>query len=297
MALDLVVGAPPKIDKVATGFTFTEGPVFSRIGFLLFTDVRAEPPKILRWENGKVTTFREKSNRANGLTFDHQGRLLTCERDRVTRTEKDGSVTVLASAFEGSPLLSPNDLVYKSDGSLYFTDPPYGLATQSDSDPAKELQVNGVYRAPGARQQKPGAPPDRDKLQLVIKDLPRPNGVAFSPDEKFLYIADSGKKVWMRYRVQPDGSVTDGMVFLDPSSDPAKGVPDGMRLDKNGNIYSSGPGGVWIISPEGKHIGTVKVPEVVSNVAWGDKDGKTLYITGSTSIYRIKVSVEGDRRH
>jgi len=180
---------------------------------------------------------------------------------------------------------------------LYFTDPPYGLPTQSDTDPLKELQVNGVYRLPGARAQKAGAPPDRDKLQLIIKDLPRPNGVAFSPDEKYLYIADSGKKVWMRYRVLPDGSVTDGSLFLDPTSDPAKGVPDGLRLDEKGNIYGAGPGGVWIISPEGKHIGTIKVPEVVANVAWGDKDYKTLYITASTSIYSIKLSVPGDRAH
>jgi gluconolactonase len=159
----------------------------------------------------------------------------------------------------------------------------------------KELSVNGIYRLPGARQHKPGAPPDRDKLELIVKDLPRPNGLAFSPDEKFLYVADSGKKVWMRYRVQPDGTVTDGMVFLDPSNDPAPGVPDGLRVDKKGNIYSSGPGGVWIITPEGKHIGTIKVPEVVSNVAWGDKDGKTLYITASTTIFRIKLKAVGVR--
>jgi gluconolactonase len=173
--------------------------------------------------------------------------------------------------------------------------PPYGLQTQSDDDPQKELKINGVYRLPGARQQKPGAPPERDKLQLVIKDLPRPNGIAFSPDEKFLYIADSGKRQWLRYRVQPDGSLTDGAVFLDPNPDAAPGGPDGIRVDKEGNIYGSGPGGVWIISPAGKHIGTIKVPEVVSNVAWGDEDGKTLYITASTSVFRIKLRVAGVR--
>ena len=204
-------------------------------------------------------------------------------------------ITVLADSYQGKKLNSPNDLVYKSDGSLYFTDPPYGLPTQADDDPLKELQVNGVYRIVGARQQKPGAPPDHDKLQLIIKDLGRPNGIAFSPDEKYLYIAESGKKVWMRYRVQPDGSVTDGAVFLDPACGPTDGVPDGMRVDKNGNIYSSGPAGVWIISPEGKHIGTIKVPERVGNMAWGDKDGKTLYIVASTSVFRIKLKVAGVR--
>jgi gluconolactonase len=179
---------------------------------------------------------------------------------------------------------------------LYFTDPPYGLPTQQDNDPQKELQVNGVYRIPGARRQKPGTEPARDQLQLVIKDLPRPNGICFSPDEKYLYIADSGKKIWMRYRVQPDGSVTDGALFLDASHESAPGVPDGIRVDKNGNLYGAGPGGVWIISPEGKHIGTIKVPETVSNVAWGDKDSKTLYITASTSVYRIKLRASGMKR-
>jgi gluconolactonase len=169
------------------------------------------------------------------------------------------------------------------------------LPTQGDSDPQKELPVNGVYRIPNARQQKPGAPPDRDQLQLLIKDLGRPNGLAFSPDEQFLYIAETARKVWMRYRVQADGSLTDGTVFLDCSSDPRLGSPDGVRVDKKGNVYGSGPGGVWIISPEGKHIGTIQVPENVSNVGWGDKDGKTLYITASASLYRIKLNIEGVR--
>jgi len=154
---------------------------------------------------------------------------------------------------------------------------------------------NGVYRIIGARQQKPGAPPDPSKVQLIIGDLGRPNGIAFSPDEKVLYIAESGKKVWLRYDVQPDGSVTNGRLLLDASTDPAQGGPDGIRVDKSGNIYSSGPGGVWIISPEGKHLGTIKISEKVANVAWGDKDAKTLYITASTSLYRIRLSATGVR--
>jgi gluconolactonase len=178
---------------------------------------------------------------------------------------------------------------------LYFTDPPYGLPTQKDTDPLKELKVNGVYRIPNARQHKRGTPPDRDKLQLVISDLPRPNGIAFSPDERTLYIADSGDKVWMRYSVHPDGSVADGKLLLDAKTEQAPGGPDGIRVDKKGNIYGSGPGGVWIISPDGKHLATIKIPEVVSNVAWGDAEGKTLYITASTSLYRIKLSVPGVR--
>jgi gluconolactonase len=204
-------------------------------------------------------------------------------------------ITVLADSYQGKKLSSPNDLVYKSDGSLYFTDPPYGLPTQADNDPLKEQPVNGVYRIVGARQHKAGAPPENDKLQLIIKDLPRPNGIAFSPDEKYLYIADSGLKVWLRYKVQADGSVTDREQFLDAKTDSTPGGPDGIRVDKKGNIYGSGPGGVWIISPDGKHLGTIKVAEVVANVAWGDKDAKTLYIVASTTVYKIRTKVAGVR--
>src|ERR1700730_15937959 len=313
-SLDQLVAPDAKLERVATGFDkWTEGPVWTRAGSLLFAEIPAN--NIIQWVPGKGPTvfmhpsgykgakpFAGPEPGSNGMTLDADGRGTGAGHAartvwRLESLDPHGQITVLADSYQGKKLSSPNDLVYKSDGSLYFTDPPYGLPTQSDNDPEKELQVNGVYRAPGARQQKPGAAPEREKLQLVIKDLPRPNGLAFSPDEKFLYVADSGKKVWMRYRVQPYGSVTDGTVFLDPTSDPAKGVPDGLRLDKNGNIYSSGPGGVWIISPKCQHLGTIKGPEVVSNVAWGDADGKTLYITGSTSVYRVKLSVQGDRKH
>jgi gluconolactonase len=313
-AVNQLLRADAALEKVATGFNkWLEGPVWTRQGTLLFAEIPAN--NIDQWIPGQAASvfmhpsgykgtepFKGAEPGSNGMTLDADGRVTVAGHAgrtvwRMEAVDPHAQITVLADSYQGKKLNSPNDLVYKSDGSLYFTDPPYGLATASDTDPAKELEVNGVYRIPGARQQKPGAAPDRDKLQLVIKDLPRPNGLAFSPDEKFLYVADSGKKIWMRYRVQPDGSVTDGALFLDPSPDPAKGVPDGLRVDQNGNLYSSGPGGVWIISPEGKHIGTIKVPEVVSNVGWGEKDGKTLYITASTSIYRIKVNVAGDRTH
>jgi gluconolactonase len=311
-ALDSLISSDAKLERVATGFSkWTEGPVWTRSGSLLFAEIPAN--NIDKWIPGKGASvfihpsgyegsepYKGPEPGSNGMTLDADGRVSVAghARRNVWRLESvdpKAQLTILADSYQGKKLNSPNDLVYKSDGSLYFTDPPYGLPTQGDSDPLKELQVNGVYRIPGARQQKPGAPPDRDNLQLVIKDLGRPNGLAFSPDEKFLYVAESGTKVWMRYHVQPDGSVTDGAVFLDPAGDPAKGVPDGLRVDKKGNIYSSGPGGVWIITPDAKHIGTIKVPEVVSNVAWGDKDGKTLYITGSTSIYRIRTKASGLR--
>src|SRR6185437_15902512 len=272
-ALDQLVPANAKLEKVAGGFDkWTEGPVWTHQGSLLFAEIPANQIRI--WKPGQkdAEVFMEKSGYvgekpyagpepgSNGMTLDRDGRVTVAghARRNVWRLESvdpKAQITVLADSYQGKKLNSPNDLVYKSDGSLYFTDPPYGLPTQGDDDPLKELQVNGVYRIPGARQQKPGAPPDQDKLQLIIKDLPRPNGLAFSPDEKFLYVADSGKKLWMRYRVQPDGSVTDGSVFLDASSETVMGPPDGLRVDKKGNIWSSGPGGVWIISPEGKHLG------------------------------------------
>jgi gluconolactonase len=311
-AVNHLVAANAKLERVATGFDkWTEGPVWTRQGNLLFAEIPAN--NIDQWIPGKGSSvfihpsgyegsesFGGPEAGSNGMTLDADGRVSVAghARRNVWRLESvdpKAQITVLADSYQGKKLNSPNDLVYKSDGSLYFTDPPYGLPTQSDTDPLKELKVNGVYRIPGARQQKPGAPPDRDSLQLIIKDLGRPNGIAFSPDEKYLYIAESGTKQWLRYRVQPDGSVTDGALFLDASKDPGDGVPDGIRVDKKGNIYGAGPGGVWIISPEGKHIGTIKVPERVSNVGWGDKDGKTLYITASTSVYRIRVKVAGVR--
>ena len=311
-AADKLIPANAQLERVATGFDkWTEGPAWTRDGSLLFAVIPAN--EIRRWWPGKdASIFMKPSGYtgstpyggpepgSNGMTLDPDGRVTVAghARRNVWRLESldpKGTITVLADSYQGKKLSSPNDLVYRSDGSLYFTDPPYGLPTQGDNDPLKETPVNGVYRIPNARQQKAGAAPDRDKLQLIIKDLPRPNGIAFSPDEKTLYVADTAKKSWMSYPVNSDGSVGQGKVLLDCTADKTPGSPDGIRVDKNGNIYGSGPGGVWIISPEGKHLATVKVPEVVSNVGWGDADGKTLYITGSTSIYRIKLSVAGVR--
>jgi gluconolactonase len=309
-SLDQLVPPKAALERVATGFNkWTEGPVWTREGSLFFAEIPAN--NIVKWTPGQGANvfvhpsgyrgsqpFQGPEPGSNGMTLDAKGRLSVAghARRNVWRLESldpGAQITVLADSYQGKKLNSPNDLVYKSDGSLYFTDPPYGLPTQSDNDPEKELKVNGVFRIPAAEQQKPGAPPARNDLQLVIQDLGRPNGIAFSPDEKFLYVSDSGTKVWMRYRVGLDGSATDGTLLLDASSDRAPGGPDGIRVDEKGNIYGAGPGGVWIISPEGKHIGTIHVPEVVSNVAWGDKDGKTLYITASTSIYRIQLRVAG----
>ena len=236
------------------------------------------------------------------MTLDSQGRLTVAghARRNVWRLETmdpQGQVTVLADHYQGKKLNSPNDLVYKRDGALYFTDPPYGLPTQLDNDPQKEQKVNGVYRLEGALRHAPGAPPANDKLRLLISDLPRPNGLAFSPDEKYLYVncSDNKKKIWMRYEVEADGSVTNGKLIYDATSDPRAGAPDGMKVDQQGNIYSTGPGGIWIFSPELKHIGTIDVPERTGNLHWGDADGKTLYIMASNNLYRIKLKIPGLR--
>lgn len=309
-AANRLIPQDARLERVVTGFDkWTEGPVWTREGSLLFAEIPAN--NIVKWTpGGKASVFIHPSGYtgtkpyngpepgSNGMTLDAEGRLTVAghARRNVWRLESmnpSAQITVLADSYQGKKLNSPNDLVYKSDGSLYFTDPPYGLRTQSDTDPEKQLKINGVYRIPNARRQKAGAPPDRAKLQLLIKDLPRPNGIAFSPDEKYLYVSDSGKRVWMRYSVEGDGSVTNGSVLLVAGNDKRPGGPDGLKVDKQGNLYGAGPGGVWIISAVGKHLATIDVPERVGNLTWGDRDGKSLYITASTSIYRIRLSVPG----
>lgn len=311
--LDTIVPENASIEKLTDGFKWTEGPVWTRAGYLLFAEIPSN--RIMKWApGGQASTFLSPSgyqgkalyggpeSGSNGMTLDKSGRLTVAghARRNVFRLEslsKGAKLTVLAERYQGKRLSSPNDLVYRADGSLYFTDPPYGLPTQSDKDPLKELPFNGVYRIPGAASHPAGAPPDDAKLQLIIKDLTRPNGIAFSPDQKYLYIAvsDPNHKVWMRYDVKAEGTVSNGRVFFNATSDKAPGLPDGMKVDEKGNIYSAGPGGVWIISPEGRHLGTIKMPEKTANCNWGDADGKTLYITASTSLYRIRLKIPGVR--
>lgn len=309
-AANAIIPQNARLDRPVTGMDkWTEGPVWTRQGFLLFAEIPAN--NIDKWTPGDgVSVFIHPSGYtgsqpyggpepgSNGMTLDAKGRLTVAghARRNIWRLESmnpSAQITVLADSYQGKALNSPNDLVYKSDGSLYFTDPPYGLRTQADNDPEKKLTVNGVYRIPNASSQKPGSTPDRAALQLLIRDLPRPNGIAFSPDEKLLYVSDSGKKIWMRYDVAPEGSVSSGSVFADANGAKGNGGPDGIKVDKQGNLYGAGPGGVWIIAPSGKHVATIEVPETVGNLTWGDKDGKTLYITASTSIYRIRLSIPG----
>jgi gluconolactonase len=296
-AVDAIVPRDATIEKVAGGFEFTEGPLWHPDGYLLFSDPNANT--IYRWSpDGGVSVFRTKSGYAgvdvgdygqpgsNGLTLDPQGRIAINEhgRRRVVRQERNGVVTVLADRFEGKRLNSPNDLVYKSDGALYFTDPPFGLPKLFD-DPRKELPHSGVYRVADGR------------VQLLTRELSGPNGLAFSPDERFLYVDnwDVRRKVIMRYPVRDDGTLGAGTVFVDATrSDPGEQAWDGLKVDRQGNVYAAGPGGVWILSPEGKHLGTLRAPETPANMAWGD-DGRTLYLTARTSVYRIRLSVPGIR--
>ena len=308
-AAETIFPANPQLEHLAGGFTWTEGPIWMPHGYLLFADITSN--SIRKWTPGqdKATMFLQPSGYtltepytgkepgSNGMTIDKHGRLSVAghARRNVWRLESDdphGVITVMAEAYMGKKLNSPNDLVYKSDGSLYFTDPPYGLATQEDNDPKKELSFNGVYRVPNAINQKPGSkPPDP---QLLIKDLTRPNGLAFSPDEKYLYVANSNpKRYWMRYEVKSDGSLANGKMFFDASSSAAQGSPDGVKVDKEGNVYSAGPGGVWIFAPDGNHLATIKFPERVSNLNWGGRDGKMLYMTVSGDVYRMQLKIAG----
>jgi gluconolactonase len=303
-AIDRIVGLNPKVFKLAEGFKFTEGPVWVRDGgYLLLSDPNANT--IYKYEPqgnepGKLSVFRQPSGYAgadiaeygqpgsNGLTLDPKGRLTVNQHGnrRVIRLEKDGSETVLADKFDGKRLNSPNDLVYRSDGTLFFTDPPFGLPKFFD-DPRKELPFSGVYSV------------YKGKLQLVSKDFKGPNGIAFSPDEKYLYVGDWDTKhaVLMRYEVKPDATLANGQVFFDmtPSLDKEQNAIDGMKVDRAGNLYVSGPGGLWVISSTGKHLGTIITPRHVHNMAWGDEDGRTLYLCARSGLYRMRLNIPGVR--
>ena len=298
-AFDEIVPSDYKIEKLQGGFRFTEGPVWVTENgpYLLFSDIPDNA--IYQWtSDGKVAEFvkpvfegepgeGESAAGSNGLTLDVEGRLVLCEHGarRISRIETNGTRTSLVDRYQDKRLNSPNDAAYRSDGWLYFTDPPYGLAKQ-DEDPVKELSFNGIYRLS----------PDGE-LELLEKGLTRPNGLAFSPDEKILYVANSdpARKVWMAYEVKEDGTLGEGRLFFDATSETSEGVPDGLKVDQVGNLYCTGPGGVWVFSPEGKHLGTIRLEELPANVAWGDSDGRTLYMTARTGLYRIRLKTQGIR--
>jgi gluconolactonase len=294
-ALDALIPKDAIIEKVGGGFQFTEGPLWRPDGHLWFSDVTGNVVRSIT-PDGQVQVLIDKAGGEtnappgsfigpNAMIADKDGYVLLCQHTnrRIVRLDKDMKQTVYLDKFEGKKFNSPNDLLYKSDGALYFTDPPYGLLKQDD-DPAKELKFNGVFRYANG------------KLTAVIRDLTRPNGIAFSPDEKTLYISNSDEKhkVWMKYDVNPNGTVSNGKVFADVTAGTEPGLPDGMKVDSLGNLYGSGPGGLWVFSPDGKHLGTIKPGETPANCGWAD-DGKTLYITATTGVYRIHLAVAGEK--
>jgi gluconolactonase len=294
-AINDIVPPNAKIMKLAEGFKFTEGPVWIRDGnYLLFSDPNNN--RIYKYTaDGQLSMFREKSGYAgadiaeygqpgsNGLTTDPQGRLTINQHGnrRVIRVDENGD-TVLADRYDGKRLNSPNDLVYRSDGTLFFTDPPFGLPKFGE-DPRKELAFSGVFSL------------HNGKLQLISTDMKGPNGIAFSPDEKFLYVGDwdDHHKVIYRYEVNADGTFKTGSIFFDMTSARGEDAIDGIKVDARGDLFVSGPGGVWVLSGEGKHLGTIVAPMHPHNMAWGDADHQTLYLTAKSGLYKIRLNVKG----
>lgn len=303
-ALDALVPQDAALEVLAEGFDWSEGPVWVPAGgYVLFSDI--PPNAIYRWKEGEGKSLylqpsgytsdvaRSGEVGSNGLVLDAQGRLVLAQHGdrRIARLDAPldaptPTYTSLADRYDGKRFNSPNDLVYHSNGALYFTDPPYGLEQQTD-DPAKEIDYQGVYRlaTDGA-------------VTLLTDELSRPNGIAFSPDEQTLYVANSDpdRALWMAYDVEPDGSIANGRVFFDATNfvqQGKKGLPDGLKVDALGNLFATGPGGVLVFAPDGTHLGTFNTTEATSNCAFGD-DGSTLYITADMYLLRIALSTKGD---
>jgi gluconolactonase len=295
-ALDALLPKRAVIEKLAEGFDWSEGPVWMPGGYLLFSDVPMNT--IFKWHPSSGisvflrpsgytgTTPRGGEPGSNGLTHDKQGRLIACQHgDRRVARWENGKFVSVADRFDGKRFNSPNDVVVKSNGDIYFTDPPYGLPQNID-DPTKEIPFQGVYRVSASD----------GKVTLLTGEVTRPNGLAFSPDEKILYVASSDPKkaIWMAYPVTAEGTLGAGHILLDvtDSVPGKKGLPDGMKVDQSGNLWATGPGGVLIISPQGKHLGTLATGEATANCAWGD-DGSTLYITADMYLCRVRTKTKG----
>ena len=266
-------------EHLASGFEFTEGPLWYSSGYWVFVDIRTS--RIYKLEpGGEPEVIRENSDQSNGMTFDMQGRLLICEMEsrQLNRWEDDGSFTIVADRWNGKRLNRPNDVVCASDGSIYFTDPSLRMEPYE-----KEQRFNGVYRVA----------PD-GTLNPVITDFEFPNGLALSPDERILYVANSRPDMFIKaYDVQPTGSVTNGRIFADLKLEGLEGIPDGFKVDVEGRVYSTGPGGCWVFSPAGEHLGTIELPEIPANCAFGGPDYKTLFFTARTGIYSVRTTTAG----
>ncbi len=265
--------------QLATGFVFTEGPLWVHEGYWLFVDVRTSNVYKLV-PGGEAEVVRANSDQSNGMTYDMRGRILVCEMEsrQVQRWESDGSLTPIATHWDGKRLNRPNDVICASDGSIYFTDP--GIRMEEHE---KELDFFGVYRLS----------PDGD-LQPIVRDFEFPNGLALSPDERTLYVANTRPDMLIRaFDVQSDGSVANGRVFAELVSDAPEGAPDGMKVDTEGRVFCTGPGGCWVFSPDGEHLGTIVAPEVPANCAFGGDDYRTLFFTARTSVYSVRVTTPG----
>ncbi|HUX87525.1 MAG TPA: SMP-30/gluconolactonase/LRE family protein [Chloroflexota bacterium] len=289
-AFQEILALDARVERIATGFLFTEGPIWHDAGqYLLFSDLAGDV--VRRWDERRgVTEFRRPSGKANGLAYDRQERLIACEHvgRRVTRTEADGSISVLASTYAGKPLNSPNDVVVKSDGAIYFSDPPYGLQEFFGIARPQDLDFQGIYRISAAGE-----------LSLLAADFAAPNGLAFSPDESRLYVDDTERSQVRVFDVRSDGMLENSRVFFDFAPLAAKeslaGAPDGMKVDSRGNLFCAGPGGIWVLTPEADPLGLIPVPEGSSNLNWGGADRSTLFITATTSLYRLQTKVRGNR--
>jgi gluconolactonase len=279
-----VVGGEVLFEKIATGFLFTEGPLWhARENYLLFSDMPGD--HLRKWNSkGGVTTFRKPCNQSNGLAWDAKGRLLACEHSSstLTRTEADGKITVLASHHDGKELNSPNDLAVHSSGAIYFSDPTYGRNEYYGRPRKTDLDFRGVYRVE----------PESKKLTLLANDFAQPNGLCFSADEKRLFVNDTDKQHIRAFDVKADGTLANSKVWAETKGEGA-GAPDGMKMDVEGNLYCCGPGGIHVFAPDAACLGVIRVPEYTANFCWGDADCRSLYITASTSLYRIRTEVAG----
>ncbi len=274
------------LETVGSGYGFIEGPIWHPYEkWLIFSDMPGNRMH-RRDAGGTIDVFREPSNKANGNTLDGQGRLVTCEHatSRVTRTEPDGSITVLATHYDGKELNSPNDIVVAADGAIYFTDPTYGRMEFYGVAREQELSFQGVYRMD----------PDGGGLTLLVDDFAQPNGLCFSLDGSRLFINDTSRQHVRVFNVAPGGSLTGGAVWAETKGE-GRGAPDGMKIDSRGNLYCCGPGGIHVFDPSSDFLGVIPVPEQTANFTFGDDDLRTLYITASTSLYRQRVRVPGLR--
>jgi len=276
-----------RVERVATGFTFTEGPIWHpKDKYLLFSDMPGDVRRKYTPGEG-VVEVKNFSNKGNGMTYDAELNLLICEHvtSCVVRQSPDGSREIIAQEFEGEELNSPNDVVVHSSGAIYFSDPWYGRFPGFGHPRKRRLGFQGVYRIPAGG----------GDLELVVDrdEFDMPNGLCFSPDESLLYINDTPRahiKVW---DMNPDGSLSNGRMFFQGigSGVIEEGIPDGMKCDERGNIWVTGPGGIWVISAEGEHLGVIDVPENTGNLSWGGDDWHTLFIPSSTSLYSLRTTV------